>query len=243
MGDPSSGSSPPADFGVDNQSSPFLLTGIHPFLQAPLLGVLPGLATFSSSLPVAPHAEAQGPSPLSPGTGGPSCQVHPLSVGQPPCPSTVSFEPTTAILLSGQSAPLPQGSSVVSHARVSPPSPAVASRPLLAVLSSPSRLAIGPRAEAFTFSPPGSPVRPPLLALPDPPLPTLESFVFPTALDSSALAALAQQVQSISRLAQEMQALAQAMQSQLSALAPSAPAPSAPFPVVPPSRLAPPALP
>ena len=84
---------------------------------------------------------------------------------------------------------------------------------------------------------------PPLLALPGPTLLALESFVFLAALDPPALAALAQQVQSISRLAQEMQALAQTMQSQLSALAPSAVAPSAPSLVVPPSRLAPPVLP
>ena len=51
----------------------------------------------------------------------------------------------------------------------------------------------------------------PLIALPGPSLPALESFVFQVTLDSTALVALAQQVQSLSRLAQEMQALAQAM--------------------------------
>ena len=133
MGDPSFGSSPPAESEVRSQSFPFLVIGIRPFLQAPPLGALPGPATFAFSLPVALHAEVQGSSPLSLGTGGPSCQVPPLSVGQPLCPSIESFEPTTVILLSGRFAPLPQGSSMVSHAGVSPSSPTVASRPLSAI--------------------------------------------------------------------------------------------------------------
>ena len=58
MGDPSSGSSPPADFGVDSQSPLSLLTGIRPLHQAPLPKSLPSPAAFVPCLPVAPHAEA-----------------------------------------------------------------------------------------------------------------------------------------------------------------------------------------
>ena len=119
MGDPSLGLSPLADSRVDSQSPSFLLASICPFLQAPPLGALPGPATFAFPLPVAPHAEAQGQPPL--GIGGLSYQVPPLSVSQPPCPSTTSFVPATVIPLSVQFAPLPRGSFVVSHAGITPP--------------------------------------------------------------------------------------------------------------------------
>ena len=108
MGDPSSGLSPPADSEVDSQSSPFLLAGIRPFLQAPPPGVLPGPATFAFSLPVAPHAEAQGQPQFLLSTDGLSHQVSPPSVGHFPCPSVVSSVPAAMVPLFGQSAPLPQ---------------------------------------------------------------------------------------------------------------------------------------
>ena len=107
MGDPSSGSSPPVDSGVDSQSSSFLLADIRPFLQAPPLGALPSPATFAFSLPVAPHAEAQGQPQFSLSTDGLSYQVSPPSVGQFPCSSTVSFAPAALVPLFSRSAPLP----------------------------------------------------------------------------------------------------------------------------------------
>ena len=70
MGDPSFGSSSPADSGVDSQSPPFLLAGICPFPHAPPPEVLLGPVAFVPSLPVAPHAKAQGQPAFSLGTGG-----------------------------------------------------------------------------------------------------------------------------------------------------------------------------
>ena len=70
MGDPSFGPLHVVDFGVVSQSPLSHPTGIHPFLRAPLLGLLPSLVAFVSSLPVAPHAEAQGHPQLSFSTGG-----------------------------------------------------------------------------------------------------------------------------------------------------------------------------
>ena len=83
---------------------------------------------------------------------------------------------------------------MVSHAGVSPLPSAEASHPLSDVPSFPSCLALGPRAEASTLTSSGSPTMPPLLDLPGSSSPALESFVFLAALDSSTLAALAQQV-------------------------------------------------
>ena len=157
MGDPSFGSSPPADSEVDSQSPFSLLAGIRPFLQAPPPSALPGPMAFVPSLPLVPHAEAQGQPPLALSTDGLSYQVSPLSVGQPPCSSTMSFAPSAIIPLSGQFAPLPRGSSVISHAGMSSPPPVVVSRPLSSLSSSPLCLTLGPRAEAFTSTSLGSP--------------------------------------------------------------------------------------
>ena len=107
MGDPPSGLFPPADSRVDSLCTPFLLAGIRPFLQAPPPRALPDPATLAFSLPVAPHAEAQGQTPFPLGTDRLSNQVSPLSTGQPPCLSSVPFAPTAVVPLSGQSTPLP----------------------------------------------------------------------------------------------------------------------------------------
>ena len=107
MGDPSFSPLPFADAGVVKQSPPPFLPDIRPFLQAPPYGSLPSPVAFVSSLPVAPHAEAQGQPSFFIDTGGLSCQVSPLSVGQFPYPSTVAFAPASLVPLSSQSALLP----------------------------------------------------------------------------------------------------------------------------------------
>ena len=137
--------------------------------------------------------------------------MSPLSMGQPPCSSTMSFAPSAVIPLSGQSAPLPRGSSVISHAGMSLPPPVVVLHPLSVVPSSPLCLTLGPRAGAFTSTSLGSPTVPPLVAQPNPASPILGSLAFPATINSTILATLTQQVQSFSLLAQETQALAQTM--------------------------------
>ena len=121
------------------------------------------------------------------------------------------FAPTAIISLSGQSGPLPRGSSVISHIGISPPLLVLVLRPSSALTLSPLHQPTAPRAEAFTLSSSGSPIVPTLVAEPNPALPVLGSFVFPASIDSIVLATLTQQVRCLSRLAQEMQALAQAM--------------------------------
>ena len=144
-------------------------------------------------------------------TDGLSYQVPPLSVGQPPCPSTTPFALIATTPLSGQSAPLPQGSSMVSHAGISPPLPIVVLRLLTALPSSPLCQTLGSRAEASTSTSLGSPIALPLVALPNLASLVPEPLAHPATIDSTVLATLTQQAQSFSQLAQEMQALAQAM--------------------------------
>ena len=153
------------------------------------------------------------------------------------------FEPTAVILPPGQSTPLPRGSSVISHAKMSLPPPVVVLCPLSAVPLSPLCLTLGPCAKAFTSTSLSSPTVPPLVAQPNLALPIPEYLAFPATIVSIVLATLTQQVQSFSLLTQEMQTLAQAFQSQLSALIPSPPAPSAAIPFVLPSHPTPFAFP